>query len=90
MEQVNIVALGGADTITIGDLTNTGITQVNIDLSGTPGSGTGDGLADIVIVNGTGGNDDHQRDRAPGRHGVDRRAGGRTSTITGAEAPSIR
>src|SRR3954451_6386978 len=28
MEQVNIVALGGADTVTIGDLTKTGITQV--------------------------------------------------------------
>ena len=55
MEQVNIVALGGADNITVGDLTKTGITQVNIDLSGTAGSGTGDGLADVVNVTGTGG-----------------------------------
>jgi Ca2+-binding RTX toxin-like protein len=60
MEQVNIVALGGADSITIGDLTKTGITQVNIDLSATPGSGTGDGLADNVTVNGTGGSDQIQ------------------------------
>jgi len=57
MEQVNIVALGGADNITIGDLTKTGITQVNIDLSATPGSGTGDGQADLVTVNGTVGAD---------------------------------
>jgi Ca2+-binding RTX toxin-like protein len=60
MEQVNIVALGGADSIAIGDLTKTGITQVNIDLSATPGSGTGDGLADVVTVNGTGGGDQIQ------------------------------
>jgi Ca2+-binding RTX toxin-like protein len=53
VEQVNIVALGGADTITVNDLTGTGVTDVNIDLSATPGSGTGDGQADTVIVNGT-------------------------------------
>ncbi len=60
MEQVNIAALGGADTITIGDLTKTSITQVNIDLSATPGSGVGDAQADNVTVNGTGGNDQIQ------------------------------
>jgi Ca2+-binding RTX toxin-like protein len=54
VEQVNIAALGGADTITVNDLTGTNVTQVNLDLSGTPGSGTGDGQADTVIVNGTG------------------------------------
>src|SRR5438045_3201712 len=53
VEQVNIVALGGVDTVTVNDLTDTDVTGVNIDLSGTPGSGTGDGLADTVIVNGT-------------------------------------
>ena len=52
-EQVNIVALGGADTITVNDLSGTDVTQVNVDLSSTPGSGTGDGAADTVIVNGT-------------------------------------
>lgn len=57
MEQVNIVALGGADNITIGDLSRTGITQVNIDLSATAGSGTGDGAADTVNVSGTNGGD---------------------------------
>src|SRR5262249_51994228 len=53
IEQVDIDALGGADTITVGDLSGTDVTQVNIDLAGTPGSGTGDGQADTLIVNGT-------------------------------------
>jgi Ca2+-binding RTX toxin-like protein len=60
MEQVNIVALGGADNVTIGDLTKTGIKQVNIDLSATPGSGAGDAQADSVTVSGTGGSDQIQ------------------------------
>jgi Ca2+-binding RTX toxin-like protein len=53
VEQVNIAALGGADTLTVNDLSHTGVTGVNLDLAGTPGSGTGDGQADTVIVNGT-------------------------------------
>ncbi len=57
VEQVNVVALGGADTITVNDLTGTGVTAVNVDLASPPGSGTGDGQADSVIVNGTSGAD---------------------------------
>jgi Ca2+-binding RTX toxin-like protein len=57
VEQVNVVALGGADTITVNDLSGTDVTGVAIDLAGTPGSGTGDGQADTVIVNGTAGDD---------------------------------
>jgi Ca2+-binding RTX toxin-like protein len=57
LENVNIVALGGADTITVNDLTGTDVTNVNIDLGSPPGSGTGDGAADTVIVNGTADND---------------------------------
>jgi Ca2+-binding RTX toxin-like protein len=49
-EQVNIAALGGADTITVGDLSGTDVTGVNVDLSS---QGAGDGAADSVIVNGT-------------------------------------
>ena len=33
VEQVDVNALGGADTITVGDLTGTGIGQVNLDLA---------------------------------------------------------
>jgi Ca2+-binding RTX toxin-like protein len=49
-EQVNFAALGGADIVTVGDLSGTGVTQVNVDLSS---QGAGDGAADTVIVNGT-------------------------------------
>jgi Ca2+-binding RTX toxin-like protein len=55
IEQINIAALGGADVVNVGDLTGTGVTQVNIDLSNPPGSG--DGVADAVNVSGTSGND---------------------------------
>jgi Ca2+-binding RTX toxin-like protein len=57
VEQVDVAARGGADTLTINDLSGTDVTDVNIDLAGTPGSGIGDGQADTVIVNGTAGND---------------------------------
>jgi Ca2+-binding RTX toxin-like protein len=57
VEDVNFTARGGADTITINNLAGTGVTEVNLDLAGVPGSGVGDGAADTVIVNGTAGND---------------------------------
>jgi Ca2+-binding RTX toxin-like protein len=60
VEQVNVVALGGADTLTVNDLSATGVTQVNLDLASPAGSGMGDGQADSVIVNGTNGNDSAQ------------------------------
>jgi Ca2+-binding RTX toxin-like protein len=53
IENLDVAALGSADTITVNDLSGTGVKHTNIDLSGTPGSGTGDGAADTVIVNGT-------------------------------------
>ena len=39
VEHINFVALGGADNITVNDLTGTGVNQVNIDLSATPAAG---------------------------------------------------
>ena len=60
IEHINFTALGGADNVTVGDLTGTGVTQVAIDLAGQPGSGVGDGAADSVTVNGTAGNDNIQ------------------------------
>jgi Ca2+-binding RTX toxin-like protein len=53
VEQVNLVERGGGDTTTIDDLSGTDVTRVQLDLSGQPGSGNGDGAADTVIVNGT-------------------------------------
>src|SRR5262249_22944728 len=48
---------GGADNITVNDLTGTGVAQVAIDLSSPAGSGQGDGQPDTVTVKGTLGND---------------------------------
>src|SRR5262249_21202064 len=57
VEDIDFTAKGGADTITVNDLSGTDVTQVNLDLAGTPGSGIGDGAAASVIVNGTNGDD---------------------------------
>jgi Ca2+-binding RTX toxin-like protein len=39
------------------DLTGTDVTEVNVDLAGTPGGSTGDGSADRIAVDATSGND---------------------------------
>ena len=44
-ERVNFNALGGADQITVNDLTGTGVTEVNLNLTGGGGKS--------VVVNGT-------------------------------------
>lgn len=56
LEQVNFRAFGGADHITVNDLTGTPVTQVGIDLSGNTFE-LGDEQADTVVVNGTQTND---------------------------------
>jgi Ca2+-binding RTX toxin-like protein len=56
VEQIDLAAGGGADTITIGDLTGAGVTQVAVNLAAF-GTTVGDGAADSVIVNGTAKND---------------------------------
>ena len=48
-----IRALGGADTITVGDLAGTDVRAVNVDLAAFAGGG--DGAADTVIAHGTDG-----------------------------------
>ena len=57
VERVDFNALGGADVVSVSDLTGTGVTDVNVDLAGTLGGATGDGQADSVIVDGSIGND---------------------------------
>jgi Ca2+-binding RTX toxin-like protein len=54
VEQVNFVALGGADNITVNDLTGTNVKQINLNLSV---NGTGDNQPDTIKINGTNGND---------------------------------
>ena len=52
IETAQVNATGGADTITVDDLTGTGLRTAAVDLGATPG-GPGDGQPDTVIVNGT-------------------------------------
>ena len=57
VEQVDFNALGGADVVTVHDLSGTDVRRVNVDESSPAGSGIGDGAADQVIVEGTNGAD---------------------------------
>jgi Ca2+-binding RTX toxin-like protein len=57
VERVKFNALGGSDDVTVNDLAGTDVSDVNIDLAGTPGGAAGDGQADRVVVNGTNGDD---------------------------------
>jgi Ca2+-binding RTX toxin-like protein len=57
VEDIHFNALGGADTITVNDLSGTGMKQVDIDLGAVPGAPGGDGQPDTVVINGTNGND---------------------------------
>jgi Ca2+-binding RTX toxin-like protein len=57
IEKIDVNALGGADTITVNDLSGTGVTEMNVNLAGAIGGSAGDAAADTVTVNGTAGND---------------------------------
>jgi hypothetical protein len=57
VEVVNFNALGGTDRVSVGDLTATDVTNVNVDLAGVLGGSAGDGAVDSVTVNGTNGDD---------------------------------
>jgi Ca2+-binding RTX toxin-like protein len=51
VEKIRITVLGGADTITVGDLTGTDATLIDVRLAGS--GGVADGVADNVTVTGT-------------------------------------
>lgn len=55
IEEVRFHALGGADTITVNDLSGTGVVQVALDL--TSAAGGGDTAGDMITVNGSNGDD---------------------------------
>jgi len=57
VERVDFNALGGADVVTVNDLTGTDVADVNVNLASTLGGATGDGQADQVVVNATNGED---------------------------------
>jgi hypothetical protein len=66
IEALDVNTLGGADQVTVNDLTGTGMTQVNVDLASALNGTTADGAADTVQVNGTDGNDSILADAANG------------------------
>src|SRR5215207_6001514 len=57
VETVDFNALGGADTVTVNDLTGTDVKIVDTDLAATLGGNAGDGQIDSVLVNATNAND---------------------------------
>ncbi len=57
VERVDFNALGGADVVTVDDLSGTDVSDVNLDLAGTLGGANGDGQADSVTVDGTNADD---------------------------------
>ena len=68
LETINFRALRGSDTVLVHDLTGTDVTQVNLNLAASGGSG--DGEADQVFVDGTTGADALTVSAAGGTVGV--------------------
>jgi len=56
VEMVSLNALGGADTLTVNDLTGTDVVSLYVNLAG-PGGTSGDTQADFVTINGTNSDD---------------------------------
>ncbi len=56
VEQIDLLTLGGADIVTVNDLTGTDLTRLNFNLAGNNPL-LGDGLVDRLIVNATNGDD---------------------------------
>ena len=52
VERVEVNALGGADAVTVNDLSGTDVTDVKVDLAGALGGTGGDGEDDHLVVNG--------------------------------------
>ncbi len=57
VERVTLNALGGADTVTVGDLRGTDVQKVDIDLGAQLNARGGDSAVDAVTVTGTAGQD---------------------------------
>jgi Ca2+-binding RTX toxin-like protein len=57
VERIDLTAKGGVDNLAVHDMTGTDLTQVATDLANPAGSGTEDGAADTVTIDGTAGDD---------------------------------
>lgn len=53
IERIDVAARGGADALVVGDLRGTPVSAVNLDLTGSPGGTSGDGLMDSIVVLGS-------------------------------------
>ena len=69
VETVDFNALGGPDSVTVNNLTDTDVTQTNLDLAAALGGSAADGAIDNVVVNATKGDDTIHVDGS--RAGVD-------------------
>lgn len=58
VERVDVEALGGADTVTVNDLSGTAVQEVRVDLEAVRNGGAADDKVDRVIVNGGNRDDD--------------------------------
>ena len=86
VERVDFNALGGADKITVNDLSGTDLTELNLNLAAT--GGAGDNQADTVTINGTN-NDDAIVASGSAGHAVVFGLGAQIN-ITGAEPAADR
>jgi Ca2+-binding RTX toxin-like protein len=57
VEAIDLNTLGGTDTVTVNDLSGTDLVELNVNHAGTIGGSVGDAAADVVVVNGTNGDD---------------------------------
>jgi Ca2+-binding RTX toxin-like protein len=57
VEDIDLNALGGADTVTVNDVSGTDLTNMDVNLAGVLGGTGGDGQPDNVIINATNGDD---------------------------------
>src|SRR5687768_15908844 len=57
VEAIDLNTLGGTDTVTVNDLSGTDLVELNVNHASTIGGSTGDAAADVVIMNGTNGDD---------------------------------
>lgn len=57
VESIELNTLGNTDTTTVNDLRGTDLVAINVNLAATIGGTAGDGVADVIIVNGTNGAD---------------------------------
>jgi RTX calcium-binding nonapeptide repeat (4 copies) len=82
VEAVRVSALGGADAVTVHDVTGTDVGQVGVDLGAAPG-GPADARVDALTVTGGGGNDNMVASGGPG--GISIVGLGAATTITAAD-----